>query len=72
MSKLQETRIPPHQHCKVCGKAVPLGKDYCSNECREKSEKTRRKTKTLGRVYTVILLSIFVALMLYSLLAPRG
>lgn len=70
MSKLEQ-RIPPHQHCKICGKAIPLGKGLCSNECREKSEKTQRRTKTIGRIYTVTLLIIMVALMLFTLLPSR-
>ena len=71
MSKFQEQRIPPHQHCKICGKAVPLGRDSCSNECREKSEKTQKKTKTLGRIYTIVLVIVMAALMLFTILAPR-
>ncbi|MBM3897541.1 MAG: DUF2116 family Zn-ribbon domain-containing protein [Thaumarchaeota archaeon] len=70
MSK-QEQRIVPHQHCKVCGKAVPLGREVCSNECREKSAKTQRRTKTIGRIYTVVLLIVMAALMLFTVLAPR-
>lgn len=70
MSK-QEQRIIPHQHCKVCGKSVPLGKDFCSNECREKNAKTQKRTKTMGRIYTVILLIVMAALMLFTIASTR-
>ncbi|MCS4539010.1 MAG: DUF2116 family Zn-ribbon domain-containing protein [Thaumarchaeota archaeon] len=70
MSK-PEQRIVPHQHCKVCGKAVPLGRDFCSNECKGKNEKTRKRTKTISRIYTVVLLVVMTALMLFTILPPR-
>ncbi|RLF35444.1 MAG: DUF2116 family Zn-ribbon domain-containing protein [Thermoplasmata archaeon] len=37
--------IPPHAHCLMCGKAVPVGETLCSEECRQKYNAFLKKKK---------------------------
>ncbi len=32
-----------HQHCSVCGRAIHVGKKYCSMECKNKLEGVQKK-----------------------------
>lgn len=32
-----------HQHCSVCGRAIHIGKRYCSMECKNKYEGVQKK-----------------------------
>jgi len=59
-------KIPPHSHCKVCGKAIPEGKIYCSRACREKDEAEQRKAKRMMIVYFVLLFSMVVFFIIIS------
>ncbi len=38
-------RIPQHDHCQMCGKAIPTGEVVCSDECREEYESYMKKRK---------------------------
>lgn len=67
----QKPLIPPHTHCKVCGKAIPVGKNYCSNECRESDVKSQQRAKRLSRIYTLFFVALMIILLIMTALAPR-
>ena len=36
----------PHNHCPVCGKAMPTDRNYCSQSCKDSlAERDRKKKK---------------------------
>ena len=57
-------RIPPHGHCVVCGKAVPEGEKFCSEEC-EASFKKMQLAKIMQFIYMLLLVFILL-LFLYG------
>ncbi|MCX8191828.1 MAG: DUF2116 family Zn-ribbon domain-containing protein [Nitrososphaerales archaeon] len=58
-SKDKDVSIPPHTHCRVCGRSIPLQKDYCSNECRLKEMKHIQRAKRMQRITTLLFLALF-------------
>ncbi|MFN3621910.1 MAG: DUF2116 family Zn-ribbon domain-containing protein [Nitrososphaerales archaeon] len=68
----QKSLIPPHTHCKVCGKAIPVGKNYCSNECRESEVKSQQRAKRLSRIYTLFFIALMIIIIVMTALTPRG
>lgn len=72
MSAKERVTIPLHAHCKVCGKSIPWGKDYCSNECRDKESKAQKKAKRMSRFYLLFFVMLIVLMLIFSFLsAPR-
>jgi predicted nucleic acid-binding Zn ribbon protein len=59
-------KIVPHTHCKVCGKAIPQGKIYCSKVCNERDLAEQRKTKRTMMLYFGIFFALLIAMMLMS------
>ena len=67
MPKRNADYIPPHTHCKVCGRPIPLGKVYCSKECMEKDMKQQKRAKRMMQIYIISISALFAALLMYSL-----
>ncbi|VUT26615.1 MAG: hypothetical protein MOIL_01635 [Candidatus Methanolliviera sp. GoM_oil] len=57
----------PHKHCYVCGKVIEPDETFCSEECRQKYESSRRKQW----IPFAIFMALMVILLIYSSLAPR-
>ena len=54
-----------HRHCRVCGKVVGPGKEFCSTACQDKREAQNRSRKNLTYlIYAFI--AFFVLLLLVS------
>ncbi|MCP8316943.1 MAG: DUF2116 family Zn-ribbon domain-containing protein [archaeon] len=68
----KEKAIPLHAHCKVCGKSIPWGKDYCSNECKEKELKAQKRSKRMSRFYLLFFVMLIILMIILSLASPRG
>jgi predicted nucleic acid-binding Zn ribbon protein len=57
-----------HQHCSVCGRAIHLGKKYCSMECKNKLEGVQKKQSknqklmccVMGAVMPIMLVVMFM------------
>jgi predicted nucleic acid-binding Zn ribbon protein len=62
-------RITPHAHCKVCGKAVPEGRDYCSNEHRAQEDKAKQRQRRTTRIFMLGFVALMVVILLLNLLA---
>ncbi|GAH65694.1 unnamed protein product [marine sediment metagenome] len=39
----------PHNHCPICGKAMPTEKQFCSQNCRDNYHGTQKKKKKKSR-----------------------
>ena len=53
--------IPQHKHCVVCGKAIPLGEEFCSDTCRDRYQAEMKKRRFLMNLfYAMILFFIFM------------
>jgi predicted nucleic acid-binding Zn ribbon protein len=57
-----------HQHCSVCGRAIHLGKKFCSMECKNKMEGVQKKQGKnqklmcciMGAVMPIIMVVMFM------------
>lgn len=55
--------IPQHTHCITCGRAIPLGEKFCSEECERAHKETIRKKKNqLLVLYLVAIIVMLLAL----------
>jgi len=68
--KERKLKIVDHRHCKVCGKAIPPGQEFCSERCRKIYEETQRREKRMKNIFLLIYAVIFIVLFL--LLASRA
>ena len=59
-------RIPPHNHCHVCMKAIPVKENYCSEECRQKFLKMQKKRKLIVYFMYGLLAAVIVAIVLFG------
>ena len=70
---IKEIRWQSHKHCPVCGNAMALNKEYCSEKCEnlllEYKEKQRKRTRW---VYLIVLpiTAILILFILTSFGAP--
>jgi predicted nucleic acid-binding Zn ribbon protein len=57
-------RLVQHKHCPVCGKAMSVEKETCSDECASQREvQLREKKRTLYLFYfSIIILAIVMGL----------
>jgi len=57
--------IPPHAHCQICGKAIPVSETFCSEECKQKYDSMMKKRKLM--VYAMYaLIAVIVILFMLS------
>ena len=62
---LKQRKWGEHKHCQVCGKAIPLGQDFCSDQCRDKyfevEEKKNKKGKwQIGMIFVVMIVMMVI------------
>lgn len=60
-------RVPPHGHCQMCGKSVPVGETLCSEDCRQRYNGVLKKRKLI--VY--FMYGLLAALVLVLVLGGR-
>jgi len=49
-------RIDEHKHCPVCGISIPLDKEFCTIECRDKYQGYDKKKKR-GNILQIVLIA---------------
>jgi predicted nucleic acid-binding Zn ribbon protein len=65
---VKEIRWQPHMHCPICGNAMTLSKEYCSENCESMLVKYKEKQKKRNRrLYTILLPIIFIVVILILL-----
>lgn len=55
--------IPPHNHCQVCGKAIPTTETFCSKECEERFQAMVKRRKMLVYIMyglIIVILALFL------------
>jgi len=57
-------KIPPHNHCHVCMKAIPVNEMYCSEECKQKYFKMQKRRKLMIYFMYGLLAAVIVAIVL--------
>jgi predicted nucleic acid-binding Zn ribbon protein len=55
-----------HRHCPVCGKAILMGKETCSDECEQKQAKAQRSRKLLWRLYFLVMMITIAFAFIYG------
>ena len=59
-------KLVQHRHCQMCLKAIPLGEEFCNDECKEnwsKLIKANKKKNLIVMVWMVVIV-IFAVLIL--------
>ncbi|MBN2155002.1 MAG: DUF2116 family Zn-ribbon domain-containing protein [Candidatus Lokiarchaeota archaeon] len=56
-------RIDEHKHCPVCGISIPLDKEFCSIECRDKYQGYDKKKKR-GNIIQIVLIAAVMVIFL--------
>ena len=57
--------IPPHSHCQICGKAVPVSETFCSEECKQKYSAMMKRRKLM--VYAMYaLIAVILVIILFT------
>jgi len=53
-------RIPPHTHCRECGRPVELGKRFCSEGCEQKHIAMIKKRRNQLYLFYALVLALLV------------
>nr|MDO8111163.1 DUF2116 family Zn-ribbon domain-containing protein [Candidatus Sigynarchaeota archaeon] len=61
-----------HQHCSICGRAIHLGKKYCSMECKNKYEGVAKKQKKNQNLQCIIMSAVMPVIMIIMLTMSGG
>lgn len=57
-------KIPPHNHCHMCMKAIPVGEKLCSEECRQRFNTLTKKRRYIWLFLWAIIIGSIIVLML--------
>jgi predicted nucleic acid-binding Zn ribbon protein len=58
-------KIKQHHHCQICGKAIPLEEQFCSEDCRQKYGQMVKRRKIL--IYAMYaLIGIILVIILFG------
>jgi predicted nucleic acid-binding Zn ribbon protein len=64
---LKSRKYDEHKHCIVCGRAVPMDRDFCTQECKEKYSSADKKK---GRKNWVQIAVLGVVMVVVIFLGP--
>jgi len=56
--------VPPHSHCQICGKAIPVTETFCSEECKQKYNNMMKKRKLMVYAMYALIAVIVILFML--------
>lgn len=59
-------RLPEHSHCLHCGDPVPADATYCSDECRQERETTKRRADRRMWLFYIVAIIAVVGIWIYS------
>ncbi|UYP46351.1 hypothetical protein NEF87_002636 [Candidatus Lokiarchaeum ossiferum] len=65
---LKSRKYDEHKHCMVCGRAVPMDRDFCTQDCKEKYSSADKKK---GRSSTIQIVVLVVVMIFTMLVVPR-
>jgi predicted nucleic acid-binding Zn ribbon protein len=64
---LQSRKWGEHKHCIVCGRAIAMGQDFCSQPCKDKYGKAEKDKDKKGKWQIVF---IFVIMIVFIVVLP--
>lgn len=66
--KSYEERWGPHNHCIICGNAIPEGEKYCSDICKKKYEEELKKASRQQKISYMFIIAMGALLVAMFLL----
>jgi len=57
--------VPPHNHCMMCMKSIPVSETLCSEECKQKYQKMMKKKRYLVLAMWVMII-VFLGILFFS------
>lgn len=60
------TAVPPHNHCHVCMKSIPVNETLCSDECKKKYQAMMRKKRLVIYFMYGMLAAMVVVVVLFN------
>jgi predicted nucleic acid-binding Zn ribbon protein len=63
-------KLLQHKHCSVCGKAIQLEDEFCSDECKNKYEQYMKKRKQMNLVMYAMIALLAVVLIGSMFIGP--
>jgi predicted nucleic acid-binding Zn ribbon protein len=61
--QLKQRKWGEHKHCVVCGKAIPMDRDFCSQTCRDGYQKTEKDKSKKGTWQIVMIFVVMIVMM---------
>ncbi|MCD6312542.1 MAG: DUF2116 family Zn-ribbon domain-containing protein [Thaumarchaeota archaeon] len=59
-----------HRHCRICGKAIPPGREFCSDECENVHRRAEARQKRMRNILLILYVVVFLSI--FMMLALRG
>jgi predicted nucleic acid-binding Zn ribbon protein len=59
----------PHSHCPICGKAMPIDKQFCSQNCKDNYHTGQKKKKKKSRIQMIFMVGMMAVLMVFLFLS---
>ena len=61
---LKTRKWAEHKHCVVCGKAIALEKDFCTQTCKDQYQKLDKDKNKKGTWQIVMIFVVMIVMML--------
>ena len=68
MGSSSKPNVPEHSHCRICGKVISPGKQFCSFECEKKHLSELAALEKAKRSIIVLLIVSPILLIIFTLL----
>jgi len=69
--KIQK-KYGPHEHCIICGRAIPEGKQYCGQDCKDSAISYEKKKKKKSKIQMYFLIGLMVVMFIVMFLMGGG
>ena len=57
--------VPPHNHCLMCMKSIPVSETLCSEDCKQKYQKMMKR-KRLTILFMWVMIVVFLGVLFFS------
>lgn len=65
-------RYDEHKHCPICGISIPLDKEFCSIECRDKYSKAEKKQSRSNLITMLLMIGMIIVVTIIMPLFSRS
>ncbi len=59
---LKARKYDEHKHCTICSRAIPMDRDFCSQECKDKYSKADKSKSRKNTIQMVVLGVVMVVM----------